>query len=523
VAATGRTEWRRWALALLACLPYWLVWLAPVLLAPPMLEATGFPQHDQPYYLANGRAIFERGNGWMGPNPFDPDPAAPAIYFHWLIWLFGALTVFGGFEPGAVYVGVGGTAGLVFARLTLELVIRLTRGSPQAPLLFLLAMWGGGIAALARAAQILVAGEPSLTQLTLFEPFDGWWFLPWGRNLSYATEATYHALVLGVWLTFLARRWGWLLVCTAAITATHPFTGAQVLACLGAWLTLNQLAPGWTETPRLGWKPVVGFGAIGAAFAAYYLVYLPSFPQHAKLTLTWALDWTETGLQTVVAYLPVSALAAVAIARRETLPRSQAIFFGVFGAVSFALSHHHWVAASHQPLHFTRGYVWMPLFLLGLPLLDRTIREVITRRRPRALALGAGLTLLACADNAAFVLEASRTWESSGVAAIDRELREVFTRIEDGQLEGVLLSNDATAAYLAATYTSARPYLGHWANTPDMRLRMHQAERYFRSGHAGPWLESIDLCLVRGRLAGEARPWMPVFAGKRWSLYRRRR
>ena len=45
-----------------------------------------------------------------------------------------------------------------------------------------------------------------------------------------------------------------------------------------------------------------------------------------------------------------------------------------------------------QPIHFTQGYDWIPLFLLGLPtivgLLDRPLRA--PRRRPLRLALGRG-------------------------------------------------------------------------------------------------------------------------------------
>ncbi len=523
MATTGWSEVRRWALAALVCLPYWLVWLAPALLAPPPLVATGFSQYDQPYYVANGRAVFERGNGLLGPNPFDPDPAAPAIYFHWLTWLFGALTVHGGLDPGAAYVVVGGLAGLGFARLTLELVIRLTRGSPQASWLFVLAMWGGGIAVALRAIQTVVRGEPFLDRPSMLEPFDGWWFLPWGRNLIYATEAVYHVLVLGLWLAFVQRRWGWLLLCTAAVAATHPFTGAQVLAWLGAWITLNQLAPGWTGLPRLAWKPLAAFGAIGTAFVAYYLVYLPSFPQHAELSSVWALPWAESSVETVVAYLPVAALAALAITRRQSLERSHAAFFGVVGAVSFALAHHHWVAPGHQPLHFTRGYLWMSLFLLALPLLDRIAGHVASGGRPRVLALAAGVLLLVSADNAAFVLEASRSWESRPVTAIDGELREIYARIESERLGGVLISNHVLAAYLAATYTSTRPYLGHFSNTPDFGLRAARVKRFFKTGRAEPWFESIDLCLMRGRLPSEGQVWLPIFIGERWSLYRRRR
>jgi len=67
-------------IVLCALLPYYAVYVAHF--ARPTGGATGFIQDDMPYYLANAREIFERGNGITYPNPFDSDGAAPAIYFH---------------------------------------------------------------------------------------------------------------------------------------------------------------------------------------------------------------------------------------------------------------------------------------------------------------------------------------------------------------------------------------------------------------------------------------------------------
>lgn len=147
---------------------------------------------------------------------------------------------------------VGLAAAVVFSRLTLELVRRLGRDSPRTPLLFVLAMWGGGLAVVARAVQALAAGEPLLHQPNALEPHGGWWFLSWGRNVVFTTEAVYHVLVLAIFLAFQERRWKLLLAAVAAVASTHPFTGAQVLVCVGGWLALNRIAPDTTGVPRLG-------------------------------------------------------------------------------------------------------------------------------------------------------------------------------------------------------------------------------------------------------------------------------
>lgn len=517
-AAAGR---RAWLVALVLWLPYMLVWLAPALFAHEGLVPTGFVQHDQPYYLANGRAVFERGNGLLGPNPFDPDPAAPAIYFHWLTWLMGALTVFAALDPGAVYVVIGGCAGLLFSWLTLALMDQLTRGSPRAPWLAALAMWGGGMAFIAHAITAALQGDSALQTPLALAPMEGWWFLPWGPNVLYATEAVYHVLVLGVWLAWLNRRWGRMLGCTAAIASTHPFTGAQTLAWLGVWLALNQLAPQKSGVTRVPLRYCALFAAIGLSFTGYYFVYLPRFPQHLALAQVWSLPWQETPLETLLAYTPVAALAALATRSKQALPQPEARFFGVVAAVSFVLAHHHWVVTSHQPLHFTHGYLWFALLLLGLPYLDARLARWVAGPAPRARVAVVAVMVLACSDNIAFVLKETAVWNRHGVTVIDRELRALYARIDRERLHGVLLSDDLIVSYLAASYTPLRPYIGHVYNTPRFHERAEQLNELSQTGSSRSWFEQVDVLVLRKRLPASDSTWTPVQLGARFNLYRR--
>src|SRR6185503_7540289 len=86
-STAGANRFMRWGCVFLAILPFQLPLLQHFILSG--AEATGFLSYDAPYYAANGREIFERGNGFAYPNPYDSDPATPVIYFHWLVWLLG--------------------------------------------------------------------------------------------------------------------------------------------------------------------------------------------------------------------------------------------------------------------------------------------------------------------------------------------------------------------------------------------------------------------------------------------------
>jgi hypothetical protein len=525
--SSPRQSWRPWLFALLLCLPFWLIWLAPAAevaigSAPENTVATGFPQYDQPYYLANGRAIFERGNGLAGPNPYDPDPASPAIYFHLLNWLFGLAVVGLRLDPGLVYLIFGLAAGLVFARLTLLLLERLGASRRSLAWLGPLALWGGGIASLAYFAASRLGMLEQGALATVFEPGGGWWFLPWGRNLVYTTEAFYHCLVLGIFLAFAARRWRLLAGLTALLAASHPFTGAQVLLALGLWVALNLVKPEATGLPRLPAKVVAALATIAAAFGAYYFLFLPSHPSHLEMTRSWALEWQEKPLETVVAYLPLAIVLAVAWRRNVLLRGPEAVFFAIFAAVAFLLAHHGYFAPAHQPLHFSHGYFWLPLFLLALPLLQRGAAwaaEGGARRRALALLV----ILAAAADNLTFIAETIKGRPQRDVRFADPELFAAYRLLEEKDLHGTLVSNDPLAGYLAATYSPARPFFGHFFNTPRRDARLAELGAFFGQGRQGPNIAAADLLLIKGRLAPGQTSWSPLLEGERWTLYQRRR
>ena len=113
-----------WLVSLLGVAPYLLIFAVQAFVCPPGHTYTGFLGYDQASYLADGRAVFERGNGIAYPNPYDPDPAAPVIYFYWLIWMFGLGVCGLGLDPGWMYLLMGVLAAIVFSRLTLKLVER---------------------------------------------------------------------------------------------------------------------------------------------------------------------------------------------------------------------------------------------------------------------------------------------------------------------------------------------------------------------------------------------------------------
>ena len=298
----------------LSLLPFWMIPVAHV--APSAQTATGFFQYELPYYVANGRAAFERGNGILYPNPYDPAGNSPAIYAHWLPWTLGLLTAGCGFQPGDVVLIFTFVVSLAFALTTRQLVrARLPPGA-ESNVAYLLAMWGGGLLSLAGTVFCLITGERWLDSVLHWDPGRGMWFLNWGRNALFFTEAVYHTLVAACWLAEVHRRRIAANACLILLATTHPWSGLELLLTINLWRCVDAfLHRTRTHMLQLAMSALLLIGFLG-----YYKLWLPRFPEHAKLQAVWELDWSVPFVSALFAYLPVSVPAVLLILERHEGP-----------------------------------------------------------------------------------------------------------------------------------------------------------------------------------------------------------
>jgi hypothetical protein len=509
-------------LALLAALPFLGLYAGHYT---QLEEATWWLHGDMPYYAANAREIFERGNGFAYPNPYDPDPHAPVIYFHWLLWFMGFGIVRLGIDPGVCSMALGIIAGVAFSYLTLRLVRVVAGPGREIPALFLLAMWGGGVAVLTRMMANAVAGRPILDALLDYDIYRGLWMLSWGRNMFFPTEAAYHALAAGAWLGVLAGRPGLALVPLALLMATHPYSGLQNGLIFGVWMLLEAVRrPNPATVGRLG-----AVTALNAAFLGYYFIYLGSFPQHRQLQEELSLSWITPWRMILTGYGLVGPMALVRLLRDRRNLHGDVGFLLVAAAVSFLLVKHELFIKPRQPLHFTRGYLWMALALIAMPLVRDLLSAAYRSRSvwPKlAVALAA---LVAVSDNVVFLLDNALPASSSrgigGGHAIrfGRDLRELLAWINNQRLRGELISPDPGIMYLAATYTPLDPYCGYMFHTPDHDRRAETVSAWAGPEHA-PAPPSIRFAIVQDGEIHTPLPkneWTLLHRSGRYSLYER--
>ena len=500
------------------------------------LQPTGFIIYDSAYYLANAREHFDGGTFTaLYSNAYSYDYASPRIYFQPLTFLIGALLDLTRSDPGVLFALVGILTAAICARVAIALFDRFgNRGQPGGTMSFVAFFWGGGLFVFVGTVLSLVAPDPRTHSFDIagwwwFErvadPAGGWWFLNLGRNIVLPTEALYHALFFGTIAAIISRRFELAVVLIAALSISHPFTGLQLLAIVGAWSALEVIVMRSRVVPR--WF-LVCVAALAVLHVAYYLWFLPRFPEHRQLQRQWTLRWTISFPQSLLAYGLVGGLAFASLGPPTRFRRAIAEWPNrlllIWLMVCLALENHDlFVREPVQPLHFTRGYSWVALFLLGLPALSaifRRFRE--SSRRPAALLAGGTLMIVLLSDNVAWLgatttqglgmnlgrgLPADSLRQGFGLSPDERG---VLTWLNTPRLRGtVVLSEDPTLGYLLTAYTPLRSWRSHYANTPWSSERRAELDAFFQQGKVTDSWRALPLIVV----FRSTTPWRERIAG----------
>jgi hypothetical protein len=477
---------RRWLLAVLLVLPATIPYLSHYLGAGG-LQPTGFIQADQPGYMAVAREYFEGGGvRFLYGNPFSPDYSSPRLYFQPQTFLLGLGWEISDADPGLIFVLFGLLAALVCARTAIALY-EATVGlrSPFSPLGLVLFFWGGGLLVLGGllttpAAVFRHGGALMVGSTFRFDPFDGWWFLNFGRNLIFPLESYYHALFFGTMVVLVKRQFTRAAVLIVVLAVSHPYSGAELLAVVTGWgffevfLRRRDVVPVWFFIATL---------ATLAVSAWYYLLFLPQWLEHRGVVERWTRGWNLELSSAFAAYGLVGAFAIVAAFRRGFFLNPANRLLVVWFGVAFLMAKHDWFTGTPlQPLHFTRGYIWTPLFLMGVPVLLGLFESW---RRTRKPLLQGGIVLLSLvflADNAAWFTAVGRSYliEHVWLTQGQRQVLDCLSRPENAG--ALVVASDNTIAYLSTVYTPLRPWSSFRLVESSDERRREQVQRFFLHG-----------------------------------------
>jgi hypothetical protein len=318
------------------------------------------------------------------------------------------------------------------------------------------------------------------------------------------------------------RDW-WGIVVAALLASTHPWSGLEALGTLGGYFGCRWLIRRERQTFAKG----AAMAGLLAAFLGYNLFYLDSFTEHRVLHERWELDWSLTFTTIAFAYLPVFLLAVVG-SNDQSVGTNHKLFLWIAASIAFGLSIHDRFMSPTQPLHFTRGYVWFPLMLLGLPAAQRWLVQV-TQKLPTTMVrrfVFAACALMVVLDNSVFLTVQSRQ-QHSGHAGyqLSDDAGALLEWMDENGVDGVTACREPRLSYLLATYTPARPYLGHFANSPHYAARKEHLENLYASGGIAEkigWFNDIDFAIVdqQQRDVFEKNGWEAVFQSGKLALVR---
>ncbi len=504
--------------------PGYILWMISILLILPMivvcavhflsqnegLHATGFLQYDQFYYMANAREHYDSGVFSITYGlPFSHFEGTPRIYFHPLFLVLGFIHNATGWQPGYIYILFGLLAAVICVRIAIALydnIVCLQSTSSWLGLLFFI--WGGGVLTLAGithavlTSQNITAGALfSIDNLFHFDPVEGFWFLNFGRNFFYSTEAYYHAVFLGTVLLIFRKKYLWAIATLALMMASHPFSGIQLLLIVACWSISNRFILK-RKLPNFIFLSIVV--ALIIFHLGYYLFFLNTSPEHRWLQEAWSLDWSLPFESQVFAYAPLLLLIVwnfSASGSKFLIDDSRMFFLAIWAIISLLLANHELFIEPKQPLHFTRGYIWIPLFLLASKQLVYLIERIIERRNFfLKIALLLILTTGALSDNLLWFgsqIHSAVAGKKSLGFYLSNNDKEVLNLMNSPEYDRALVvSSDHLLGYIATVYSPLRSWASHGYNTPYYDKRVNEIQGFFERGETHPEWDDSRLFVI---------------------------
>ena len=478
-----RKSKQNWLFALVLTIPMILFYIAFYLNHSSSLIATGFVAYDNVSYVANAKQYFDADKfSLFYSNPLNDSGNYPAIYFQpqtllmaFLLWL--------GFAPGFTIVFLNWLGTLLSFRIAISIYDHLYTDSNHRKLFISFFCWGGGLLALAGVPIALTQSTGNLDffdRIFFIDPASGWWGLNFGRGHFSSTEGYYHFLFLAGIYCILKRKWNLCLVVSLLLSLSHPFTGIEYLAIILSWILVEKAL---VKNKDIPWKFLAGISLLFALHIFYYLFYLNQFPEHRSVSEQYSLNWRLRFFNMIPAYCLVGALAIASMVKLKNSFFTNAaprLFFTWF-IVAFLLANHELFMKPMQPLHFTRGYVWASLFLLGLPALNSLFQNERWKRYSIVLVIFSALLL---SDNILWITNNLRVHQTSpSIICISGEQKDLLHLIDKkSNNKTLIIGKDEVLVYMSTVFSKAYPWISHPFTTPFVSKKEKAYSDFIENG-----------------------------------------
>jgi hypothetical protein len=469
---------RNWLFALALTIPMMIFFIGYLFNHTDSIQPTGFIQYDNVSYIAYAKQYLDTSASTVFyANPFTESGEYKPIYFQTQTVFF-ALLLKLGVPPGWILIPFTFICSLICFRLVISIYDHVIRNRKYRSITLWLFAWGGGMLTMGGFFAQLFSDHPAATNMFVLDPANGWWGLNLGRSLFFSCEAYYHALFLASTYFLLNQKWLFTLLFSVVLSASHPFTGIENLSIICLWVFTDRLIFKNKSIPN--WFIVAEFTVL-FLHLFYYLYYLNLFPDHQSVSEQYELNWRLRFFNMLPAYCIVGALALTRFIRSRSINAQTRLFFSWF-LVAFCLANHELLINPVQPIHFTRGYIWTSLFLLGIPGLH-LLFEALSSSRFRRIILLLFLALF-FSDNLSWIgFSAFSKTKTVSTSYIHEEHHTVFNLLNNRiTSQSLIIARDPVISYLSAVYTKGRPYYSHPYTTPHAAKKKASLELFMTQG-----------------------------------------
>jgi hypothetical protein len=385
-----------------------------------------------------------------------------------------------------IFIGFG----LVSAFLTILISLKLFKSyigwnNWNEKLSFILFIYGGGVLIISGFIYSYVNGlgfKNAALDSLMFDPGGGFWMLNFGRNFIFSTEAYYHLLTIGITYSVFKNKQAISSLLIFILAFSHPFYGIQFLILIISWQILDKFV---FKNKQISTKYLIINIISLLLFIVYYKMYMTQFDSYQSIVEKWTLNWNLKFITEIFAYLPIFLFFVYQLRKKSLLinffknPFHRFLF--LYFAGSFLLANHEMFMNPIQPIHFTHGNIYIPLFLLA----SKGIVSFFNNNKSTLSIVMSVLVFgILIFDNlswfpAQYYINVSRRY-SDAIRIIPTQKRIINYINENYNYNYLLLSEFATIDYYATAYTSVHSLVPHAFNTPFYVTKEHLWKQFYK-------------------------------------------
>jgi hypothetical protein len=285
----------------------------------------------------------------------------------------------------------------------------------------------------------------------------------------------------------IGRRYLALNIVYALTCMTHPFTALTLFAIIALYFLLSTVI-----NRKLPDKlSVVAFALISGINFWYLYIFLQGFAEAANIALQMKTIYVPTTSMTEymaaygiyllvpVIYFLLNPSRAFRDMLRSLKDEKWLAVFSWLAALFILINNHHFLKTPVQPDRFDSGRIMVPLVISTFMIFQK-IYEKRENFGIKASILLVILMLSSIPDNIVYSIQVYKQIQTSGVLRLGSDVRNLLDFLNRESGIKFIFNTDPETGYIIPTYTKHRTFLNHWDQTPYLREKEQDIEKFLK-------------------------------------------